>query len=198
MLLQSSPSAHPYEAPPEVLPIASLVVYIMMLLLGGVIIEAIIRITRGLIFVLLVRCTRACPTWLMRDLAGNQQANGKRRYVDLLRRTLELDRDYPVVTHTPKEIPETVGTGLVVSLRSNGSTCVICLDGMTLGALNRKLGCGHEFHARCVDKWLLRVSNTCPCCCEKVLRNASFGSYSDKSEARWRTQFPLLSPEVED
>ena len=190
MLLHSSPSVHPHETRREVLPVASLVVYVMALILGGVIIEAIIRTAGGLILVLLARCSWACPTRLTRDLAEHQQAKGKRKYVDLLRRILELDRNYPVATHTPKEIPETVGTVRAISLRSNGSPCVICLDSMTLGALKRKLGCGHEFHARCVDKWLLRVSNTCPCCCEKVLRNVSSTFYDDKSEARWQLSFP--------
>jgi len=28
----------------------------------------------------------------------------------------------------------------------------------------RKLPCKHEFHAKCVDRWLLDVHRTCPCC----------------------------------
>eukprot|EP00927_Polykrikos_kofoidii_P019507 TRINITY_DN19123_c0_g1_i1.p1 TRINITY_DN19123_c0_g1~~TRINITY_DN19123_c0_g1_i1.p1 ORF type:complete len:259 (+),score=30.48 TRINITY_DN19123_c0_g1_i1:127-903(+) len=44
-----------------------------------------------------------------------------------------------------------------------GGSCSICLGDYSLGDFCRKLPCGHEFHQRCVDKWLHR-SRRCPLC----------------------------------
>ncbi|KAK7291911.1 hypothetical protein RIF29_07457 [Crotalaria pallida] len=44
------------------------------------------------------------------------------------------------------------------------SRCVVCLDGFRNGQWCRKLsGCGHLFHRRCVDTWLVKVA-ACPTC----------------------------------
>ena len=42
--------------------------------------------------------------------------------------------------------------------------CYICLEAYAHGDELRKLPCAHEFHAKCVDRWLLDVHRTCPCC----------------------------------
>ncbi|KAB8116512.1 hypothetical protein EE612_057641 [Oryza sativa] len=43
-----------------------------------------------------------------------------------------------------------------------GAQCAICLGEFVAGdALRRGPGCGHRFHAECVERWL-RVSATCP------------------------------------
>ncbi|KAJ0250846.1 RING-H2 finger protein ATL14 [Hirschfeldia incana] len=45
-----------------------------------------------------------------------------------------------------------------------GSECVVCIDGFRRGQWCRKLpGCGHVFHRKCVDFWLVKVG-TCPIC----------------------------------
>jgi len=44
------------------------------------------------------------------------------------------------------------------------SDCYICLDEYCPGERCRRLPCGHWFHASCVDRWLLDVHCTCPCC----------------------------------
>ena len=42
--------------------------------------------------------------------------------------------------------------------------CVVCLDEFREGQRCRKLpGCGHVFHRRCLDTWLVKVS-ACPIC----------------------------------
>lgn len=102
----------------------------------------------------------------------------------LLRRSMELDERCPIVAHTPKEFPTKTTTGVrMISLRNNGSPCVICLENIVLGDLKRNLPCGHEYHARCVDKWLVGVSNSCPCCCEPVLRGEHPGSYNSEQNS---------------
>ncbi|CAN7028512.1 unnamed protein product [Brassica oleracea var. botrytis] len=49
-----------------------------------------------------------------------------------------------------------------------GSDCVVCLDGFRQGQWCRNLpGCGHVFHRKCVDTWLLKAA-TCPVCRARV------------------------------
>ncbi|KAG2319430.1 hypothetical protein Bca4012_054325 [Brassica carinata] len=49
-----------------------------------------------------------------------------------------------------------------------GSECVVCIDGFRRGQWCRKLpGCGHVFHRKCVDFWLVKVA-TCPICRGRV------------------------------
>ncbi|KAF8044630.1 hypothetical protein N665_7398s0001, partial [Sinapis alba] len=49
-----------------------------------------------------------------------------------------------------------------------GSECVVCIDGFRQGQWCRKLpGCGHVFHRKCVDFWLVKVA-TCPICRDRV------------------------------
>ncbi|CAI0394095.1 unnamed protein product [Linum tenue] len=46
--------------------------------------------------------------------------------------------------------------------------CVVCLDSIKQGQWCRKLpGCGHLFHRRCVDPWLVKVP-ACPICRARV------------------------------
>ncbi|XP_022749453.1 RING-H2 finger protein ATL56-like [Durio zibethinus] len=47
-------------------------------------------------------------------------------------------------------------------------SCVICLDGFGRGQLCRNLvGCGHLFHRKCLDAWLMKVA-ACPICRTRV------------------------------
>lgn len=49
-----------------------------------------------------------------------------------------------------------------------GSDCVVCIDGFRQGQWCRKLPrCGHVFHRKCVDLWLIKVG-TCPICRDRV------------------------------
>jgi E3 ubiquitin-protein ligase RNF38/44 len=41
--------------------------------------------------------------------------------------------------------------------------CVVCMCDFEARQLLRVLPCSHEFHARCVDKWL-KTNRTCPIC----------------------------------
>ncbi|XVE71747.1 hypothetical protein DITRI_Ditri10aG0176600 [Diplodiscus trichospermus] len=46
--------------------------------------------------------------------------------------------------------------------------CVICLDGFREGQWCRNLvGCGHLFHRKCLDAWLMKVA-ACPICRTRV------------------------------
>ncbi|MED6133360.1 hypothetical protein PIB30_027526 [Stylosanthes scabra] len=53
------------------------------------------------------------------------------------------------------------------------SRCVVCLDGFRNGQWCRNLAaCGHVFHRRCVDTWLMKVA-ACPTCRTPVRLNAA-------------------------
>ncbi|XP_036340865.1 RING finger protein 44 [Rhagoletis pomonella] len=43
------------------------------------------------------------------------------------------------------------------------TSCVVCMCDFELRQVLRVLPCSHEFHAKCVDKWL-RSNRTCPIC----------------------------------
>uniref|UniRef100_A0A1I8IFP9 RING-type domain-containing protein n=1 Tax=Macrostomum lignano TaxID=282301 RepID=A0A1I8IFP9_9PLAT len=47
--------------------------------------------------------------------------------------------------------------------RHGRSSCVVCLADFEARQQLRGLACGHEFHARCVDRWL-KQNRTCPIC----------------------------------
>ena len=47
---------------------------------------------------------------------------------------------------------------------SDAPDCIVCYGPFTEGEECRRLRCGHVFHKRCVDTWLLGHQNKCPLC----------------------------------
>ncbi|XP_023845757.2 E3 ubiquitin-protein ligase RNF38 [Salvelinus sp. IW2-2015] len=47
--------------------------------------------------------------------------------------------------------------------QSEQTLCVVCMSDFESRQLLRVLPCSHEFHGKCVDKWL-RANSTCPIC----------------------------------
>ncbi|KAK4451391.1 hypothetical protein QBC34DRAFT_493072 [Podospora aff. communis PSN243] len=43
-------------------------------------------------------------------------------------------------------------------------SCAICTEDFSQGTKVRKLPCGHIFHVRCIDPWLVNFAATCPLC----------------------------------
>ncbi|KAK1348722.1 hypothetical protein CWI37_0048p0030 [Hamiltosporidium tvaerminnensis] len=58
--------------------------------------------------------------------------------------------EIPVVKYVKGVIPQT--------------ECSICLLPYRVGQRLRSFKCGHYFHCKCVDKWLLGFSDKCPMC----------------------------------
>lgn len=174
--LSSSPKQLDSLNSPEVFLITSLILFSITFVLSGIVVQVVSTVTRSLVEYLFRPFERS-RLFYQDDTTRASKAAISRK--NLLWRSLELDEECPLIAHTPHEIPKTTGNVRVVSLRSNGTPCVICLENITLGELKRTLACQHEFHARCVDKWLVGVSNSCPCCCEPVLKNTSPGAYND-------------------
>lgn len=54
----------------------------------------------------------------------------------------------------------------IVEARDEGNgigMCVVCQDQLINGRRIARLDCGHQFHPRCIQKWLCRKNN-CPLC----------------------------------
>ena len=46
-----------------------------------------------------------------------------------------------------------------------GISCPFCFNPFKEKEFKRTLPCGHQFHKKCIDKWIFRYNNaTCPCC----------------------------------
>ncbi|CAG0880157.1 unnamed protein product [Darwinula stevensoni] len=61
------------------------------------------------------------------------------------------------------------------SRQSEQNTCVVCMCDFEARQVLRVLPCSHEFHAKCVDKWL-KSNRTCPIC------RGDAGEYFSNSE----------------
>uniref|UniRef100_A0A7S0F3Y2 RING-type domain-containing protein n=2 Tax=Hanusia phi TaxID=3032 RepID=A0A7S0F3Y2_9CRYP len=66
--------------------------------------------------------------------------------------------------------------------------CYICLEEYEEGDVLRRLPCNHQFHSKCIDRWLLEVHRTCPCCRKAVYEE-------DVSETTRQATDTLQSPE---
>jgi hypothetical protein len=42
--------------------------------------------------------------------------------------------------------------------------CSICLNNFKKNELKRTLHCNHEYHKKCIDKWINKNNNSCPTC----------------------------------
>ncbi|KRY77900.1 Ubiquitin-conjugating enzyme E2 K [Trichinella pseudospiralis] len=73
----------------------------------------------------------------------------------------------------PKKISDesSVEAGLLNSSKLSLNSvdgCAICLESYKDGQILRVIACGHEFHKKCVDPWLL-LNRTCPLCMYNVI-----------------------------
>lgn len=48
--------------------------------------------------------------------------------------------------------------------KTDDDECVICFEQYQVDETIRVLKCGHNFHAKCIDRWLLAKQNKCPFC----------------------------------
>ncbi|KAJ8750648.1 hypothetical protein K2173_015829 [Erythroxylum novogranatense] len=76
--------------------------------------------------------------------------------------------------------------------RTSDVECVVCLEGIRQGQWCRKLlGCGHVFHRKCVDTWLVKVP-ACPVCRTRVRLDVG-NQPEDRSfwSSRWRNELSV-------
>ena len=57
-----------------------------------------------------------------------------------------------------------VSPTLTLAYATANVACSICTENFTDGQNVRMLPCGHQFHPRCIDPWLLNRSYTCSMC----------------------------------
>ncbi|RKK52133.1 hypothetical protein BFJ66_g5727 [Fusarium oxysporum f. sp. cepae] len=72
-------------------------------------------------------------------------------FIFLLSRTAAVEID------ASKQVANCLGQG-------SAPSCLICINEFKQGTQTRSLPCGHRFHPRCIDPWLLERSITCPVC----------------------------------
>ena len=67
-------------------------------------------------------------------------------------------------------LPETrhrVGAGTGGAGPTSAESCSVCLEEYAEGDRVRTLPCGHQFHSRCVDRWL-QNNRACPICKKEI------------------------------
>ena len=76
-----------------------------------------------------------------------------------------LEENNKVVVATEEQM-ESLGNYQRVTKEevSEDNTCCICLASYKQGEGKRILGCNHEFHKKCIDKWLTTSKTECPIC----------------------------------
>tara|TARA_A100001015_G_C15031922_1_gene733808 strand:- start:852 stop:1730 length:879 start_codon:yes stop_codon:yes gene_type:complete len=70
--------------------------------------------------------------------------------------------------------------------------CAICLDEYIEDDELRLLPCNHEFHAKCIDEWLLKNNVKCPKCRHKANNNLNI-TLIDHSDANETDDLPLTN-----
>jgi len=56
-----------------------------------------------------------------------------------------------------------VEKAVIVKRRDRREVCAICLEEPEVGDDVSRMGCSHEFHSSCIEKWL-EIAHTCPTC----------------------------------
>ncbi|CAN8326619.1 unnamed protein product [Cochlearia groenlandica] len=91
-----------------------------------------------------------------------------RNYRRRLRRHLRREYSDGLSPRCVKSLPQFKFSEPTTTVYGGSDCCVVCIDGFRQGQWCRRLPrCGHVFHRKCVDLWLIKVS-TCPICRDKV------------------------------
>ncbi|KAL9247006.1 hypothetical protein vseg_020478 [Gypsophila vaccaria] len=84
----------------------------------------------------------------------------------------------PAPSETVESLPVRVFTKSPKSQSEDGSQCYICLVEYEEGDEMRSLPCHHEFHKKCIDKWLKEIHRVCPLCRGDICRSHSLPTES--------------------
>ncbi|XP_055832491.1 RING-H2 finger protein ATL78-like [Solanum dulcamara] len=113
----------------------------------------------------IIKCAFRCSTLILVDSYSNH-TNSLAANKGIKKKALKT---FPIITYTTE-------------LKHSGldSECVICLSEFVVGEKVKVLPkCNHEFHVKCIDKWL-NSHSSCPTCrhclietCEKIINDDS-------------------------
>lgn len=153
---QASASSSSSSLPPHF--ILSYITLILLtctaLIILGIFIEAVATVTKRTLLYITTNITKpTAPIDTPIDMSkSRRKLQAALFYFETPRALLHqvMDRICPVKSHTPSETPpqRVPQQGLPEMARS---PCLLCHDGIGMGALKRRLPCGHTFHARCID-----------------------------------------------
>jgi hypothetical protein len=107
----------------------------------------------------------------------------------------ENDYDALIALHEQEQKPsclpqyavDMLSTELFSEL-SEAGTCTVCLDDFELHQRLKKLPCSHSFHQDCIDEWLLKHSDSCAMCNQKV--------FPDLDQLQTEVTEPILSSDT--
>lgn len=103
-----------------------------------------------LVMMVFVICETVQTMWRMRlRESERERREGEGVYVvgEMLRLHAEMDERCPL---------RVMGRRLG-DLECGEGGCAVCLEALDAGDVGRKLGCGHLFHASCIDRWVLQT-----------------------------------------
>ncbi len=87
-----------------------------------------------------ILCRECCPTWIIEAFDNDTNRSNKNAVKKLLKKIEVI----------------IIPTNLLTQ-------CIICKEEYKKNERARNLPCNHQFHQRCIDKWL-ETSGTCPIC----------------------------------
>lgn len=102
----------------------------------------------------------------------------------------ESAQQTPALKKAPKAAVEKLPSRNYKAVEGVTRECYICLDTYEDGDHMRRLPCRHEFHSKCVDRWLLEVHRTCPCCRADVCLGSDSEEEVHEQEAGTSTRLP--------
>jgi len=82
---------------------------------------------------------------------------------------------------TKNTIVRTYDEESLLNIKKENPLCSICLTDITLN--KKELGCKHNFHKQCIDKWLEKKSN-CPICRKEVIEDEPVVNFRSDSTRR--------------
>jgi len=92
-------------------------------------------------------------------------------YLRKLRRVQKIDQKEQKLVMMARKAVARLELRKVTEIDSNlQGDCPVCLDQVLVGAEVRTLPCGHVYHRKCIDKWLIR-KRKCPLCKYDILQH---------------------------